>query len=98
VDKIAPHLREYWLIRGSDKFQSLPIGSREEVRAACTRYSKFYGDAFHIVHVTVLPKGSRAVVEAAKKLEATWGVKSPRGEARRAFRALQAAIRALEAK
>jgi hypothetical protein len=39
-----------------------------------------------------------AVVREARKLESTWGMKSPRGEAGRAFRALQAAVRALEAK
>jgi len=68
----APHLREYWLVRGPGEYQSLPIESRKAARTACTRYRKFYSAAFRVVHVTVYPKGQRAAWERVVRATMRW--------------------------
>ena len=91
---IAPQFREYWLI----SIGGVRSGShwrRGDLAAARVRVLRAKGVRCKLIHVTVLPRGSRRVVEAARKLEASWDVKAPRGEASRAFRELHAAVRAM---
>ena len=78
--------------------------ARKTLRRVCRAMAKAQRGKATLVHVTVttVPKGQRAawerVVEAARKLEASWGVKLTRGESQRALTGLFAAVRALESK